>query len=331
MAASNAELQREELEALQAIYEDCCIVWEEERRLEVLIRVPEDLCRQAAECALPLSPLKLRVVMTEGYPSTSLPDYELDAAWTTPEVYQEACAGLTESAQSMGEGEVVVFAWVEFLKDEGNVIWNLARARLEEATTSLRRAQENSDLVTLRQQLLEDEDVAGELKDLDLRDALRGRKTTRKPADVLVEAPPITSDEPITERKSTFQAHVATVLTVEQVKAMVATLGQNSKIARATHNIMAYRIYLEDSKSYMQDYDDDGENAAGGRLLHLLQVLNCRNVCVVVSRWFGGVLLGPERFKLINNCARAALVGQGYVESEAKAPGKGRASTKSRK
>lgn len=205
MAASNAELQREELEALQAIYEDCCIVWEEERRLEVLIRVPEDLCRQAAECALPLSPLKLRVVMTEGYPSTSLPDYELDAAWTTPEVYQEACAGLTESAQSMGEGEVVVFAWVEFLKDEGNVIWNLARARLEEATTSLRRAQENSDLVTLRQQLLEDEDVAGELKDLDLRDALRGRKTTRKPADVLVEAPPITSDEPITERKSTFQ------------------------------------------------------------------------------------------------------------------------------
>lgn len=34
--------------------------------------------------------------------------------------------------------------------------------------------------------------------------------------------------------------------------------------------------------------------AAGGRLLHLLQMANARNVCVVVSRWFGGTLLGAR-------------------------------------
>lgn len=38
---------------------------------------------------------------------------------------------------------------------------------------------------------------------------------------------------------------------------------------------------------------------------------------VVVSRWFGGVLLGPSRFTLINNTARALLeelVGVGGVD-----------------
>lgn len=35
----------------------------------------------------------------------------------------------------------------------------------------------------------------------------------------------------------------------------------------------------------MQDCDDDGESAAGGRLLHLLQVADAKNVVVVVSRW----------------------------------------------
>ncbi len=35
----------------------------------------------------------------------------------------------------------------------------------------------------------------------------------------------------------------------------------------------------------MQDSDDDGECAAGGRLLQLLQVAGAENVVVIVSRW----------------------------------------------
>ena len=55
-----------------------------------------------------------------------------------------------------------------------------------------------------------------------------------------------------------------------------------------------------------QDYDDDGESAAGGRLLHLLQLMDVWNVVVVVTRWYGGVHLGPDRFRLINAAAREA-------------------------
>ena len=40
-----------------------------------------------------------------------------------------------------------------------------------------------------------------------------------------------------------------------------------------------------------------GEHGAGSRLLHLLQITDIVNVMVVVSRWFGGILLGPDRFK----------------------------------
>lgn len=92
---------------------------------------------------------------------------------------------------------------------------------------------------------------------------------------------------------------------------------QDRKIARATHNISAYRIVEQSTSAgagagagagaaavVIQDCDDDGEEAAGGRLLHLLSIVDARNVFVVVSRWFGGVLLGPARFSHINNAAR---------------------------
>ncbi|XP_055332338.1 protein IMPACT-like [Paramacrobiotus metropolitanus] len=112
---------------------------------------------------------------------------------------------------------------------------------------------------------------------------------------------------PFTERKSTFQAHVAAVRSVTEVHAIVDELKRNRKIADATHNIMAYRIEGP-GQSVISDCDDDGELQAGARLLHLLNILDVKNKVVVVSRWFGGVLLGPERFKHISNAARDLLV-----------------------
>ena len=35
--------------------------------------------------------------------------------------------------------------------------------------------------------------------------------------------------------------------------------------------------------------------------------MGVEGVLVVVTRWFGGVLLGPSRFKCINNSARSLL------------------------
>ncbi|KAI9027258.1 hypothetical protein CLU79DRAFT_833179 [Phycomyces nitens] len=128
------------------------------------------------------------------------------------------------------------------------------------------------------------------------------------------DIPIYSSKEPLVDRKSVFVAHVAQVQNVEEVRAVRARLLQNKKIAKATHNIMAYRI--TSGQNILERGDDDGETAAGGRLLHLLQMANVENVMVVVSRWFGGTQLGADRFRDINKCAQVALKACGHIKGK---------------
>jgi putative IMPACT (imprinted ancient) family translation regulator len=97
-------------------------------------------------------------------------------------------------------------------------------------------------------------------------------------------------------------------------------LSTNKKVAAATHNITAWRIKTTNAQTgtatTIQDCDDGGESAAGGRLLHLMQLMDVWNVIVVITRWYGGVKLGPDRFRLINSVAREALVSGGFVKDE---------------
>ncbi|KAJ4445922.1 hypothetical protein ANN_12608 [Periplaneta americana] len=135
--------------------------------------------------------------------------------------------------------------------------------------------------------------------------------------------PEIIHGDTITDRKSVFQGHAAFVFSAEEVSLVLEELYKNKKVANATHNIYAYRIYKEDTKCSVQDCNDDGEAQAGGRLLHLLQILGLQNVMVVVTRWYGGVHLGPDRFRHINNAARQVLDLAGLIES-ANQPKKGK-------
>ncbi|KAG0637208.1 ribosomal protein S5 domain 2-type protein [Tuber brumale] len=100
---------------------------------------------------------------------------------------------------------------------------------------------------------------------------------------------------PLTEKKSVFIARVIHVSSPDQAKAYLCRLLTDKKIVKATHNISAYRIKDPYKSVVYQDNDDDGEAAAGGRLAHLLQVMDVWDVLVVVSRWYGGVKLGPDR------------------------------------
>ena len=56
------------------------------------------------------------------------------------------------------------------------------------------------------------------------------------------------------------------------------------------------------------------------------QIADVADVAIVVTRWFGGTLLGPLRFKLISNVARDLLVEYGYI-----AKGGGSKATKHKK
>ncbi|KAK4076050.1 hypothetical protein Trihar35433_2610 [Trichoderma harzianum] len=130
--------------------------------------------------------------------------------------------------------------------------------------------------------------------------------------------PPWTLSEVVVENKSTFVAHVAKVTSPTEAKLFLQhLLWSDRRIRSATHNITAWRIRGPGGTSY-SDCDDDGEDAAGGRLLHLLQLMEVWDAMVVVTRWYGGVKLGPRRFALINSVARDGLVRAGLGDGGGK-------------
>lgn len=148
------------------------------------------------------------------------------------------------------------------------------------------------------------------------------------PVEAVEEPPTVawTVSEPIIELKSTFLAHVTAVTDPAQVPEYIsALLASDRRIRQATHNISAWRIRGSTPDASYQDYDDDGETAAGGRLQHLLQAVDAWDVLVVVSRWYGGLKLGPRRFALINSAARDGLVKAGFVKEGGEKKKKGKA------
>ncbi|KAK6876407.1 Protein IMPACT-like protein [Candida tropicalis] len=77
--------------------------------------------------------------------------------------------------------------------------------------------------------------------------------------------------EPIVDRSSTFIAYARKVDNLQQAQDYLNILITDKKVSKAAHNISSWRIKTENGVVY-QDCDDDGETAAGSRLLHLLQV-----------------------------------------------------------
>ncbi|KAF9450165.1 imprinted and ancient [Macrolepiota fuliginosa MF-IS2] len=119
--------------------------------------------------------------------------------------------------------------------------------------------------------------------------------------------------EPIVDRKSSFIGRACRISDPSEVPQILAYLMSDRRIARAAHPIInAWRCQV--GNILHQDNDDDGETAAGGRIAHLLQILEVNNVLVVVTRYFGGIHLGPDRFKHINQAARNALDLGGFLE-----------------
>lgn len=183
---------------------------------------------------------------------------------------------------------------------------------LEEVREALEKAEEHGDLQLHDQ--AEDTHVTA-----------LSEHASSDPIDLGPEPPWIIAPA-LTEKKSIFLARVAPVTSPAQARQYVAhLLATDKKVARATHNMTAWRIKGLNETSY-QDCDDDGETAAGSRMLHLMQLMDVWDVMVVVTRWYGGILLGPDRFRIINTAAREALLLGGFAkdtkESDSKRKGK---------
>lgn len=96
--------------------------------------------------------------------------------------------------------------------------------------------------------------------------------------------------EEIVEKKSKFIANLLYVRTVEDAENKIKTI--KKKYFDARHNCIAYRIV--ENENIIEKSSDDGEpsGTAGAPMLNLLQKNNLANVLVIVTRYFGGILLG---------------------------------------
>lgn len=93
----------------------------------------------------------------------------------------------------------------------------------------------------------------------------------------------------ITEKKSRFIAHVAPAETEEEALAFIEEI--KKKYWDARHNCTAYSIGADQP---ILRCSDDGEpsKTAGMPMMEVLQGEGLHNVVVVVTRYFGGTLLG---------------------------------------
>ena len=94
----------------------------------------------------------------------------------------------------------------------------------------------------------------------------------------------------IVEKKSKFIANFFYIETKEQAEKIIKKI--KKKYFDARHNCIAYRI-IEDGK-IIEKSSDDGEpsGTAGGPMLNILQKNKIVNVLIIVTRYFGGILLG---------------------------------------
>lgn len=70
----------------------------------------------------------------------------------------------------------------------------------------------------------------------------------------------------------------------------------------------------DDDFELNQGSKDDGERWGGERILRVMQSQGVIDAVVVVSRWYGGIQLGPARFAHIETCAQE--VCQTFVQKE---------------
>lgn len=233
--------------------------------------------------------IHLQFQLPPEYPSKSSVTFAISAPWM-PRDRKVILTDELKNIQEVNHGEPVIYLMIERARDILSTTHEELKSSSNFTVTNLTS--------TLKNQSLNSEECKSQI-------------------DNSIE---IFTGQPFVDRKSTFQAHLAKVKSVDDVNKVKNILLSNKKIASATHNISAYRI--SGPSVVIQDCDDDGETAAGSRLLHLLVILDVKDVLIVVSRWFGGIQLGPDRFKHINNVARDILEVNNLVKKETVSSGK---------
>lgn len=122
------------------------------------------------------------------------------------------------------------------------------------------------------------------------------------------------ASEEFTERKSRFIGHIAPVSTEAEAQEWISRISTEQKAAN--HNVFAY-ILREGNLSRCSD-NGEPQGTAGVPVLDVLQKEHLTDVCVVVTRYFGGILLGTGGLvRAYSHAAKLAVDAAGIAEMAA--------------
>ena len=110
----------------------------------------------------------------------------------------------------------------------------------------------------------------------------------------------------IIDRKSKYTVVYNYIENRQDLEEFIAMIKTDKYFSKATHNSYAYRI-LQENLSILEWKNDDGETWAWLCILREIQRADFVNVVVVVTRFFGGILLQADRFKNVINATKEIL------------------------
>lgn len=123
----------------------------------------------------------------------------------------------------------------------------------------------------------------------------------------------------IVEKKSKFIGNVFYIETREEAEKIIKE--QKKKYHDARHNCYAYRVLEENGITEKSSDDGEPSGTAGAPMLNILSKEGLVNTLVIVTRYFGGILLGTgglvkaysEATKLALEQAKVTKLEEGYI------------------
>ncbi|KAI1208180.1 uncharacterized protein F4807DRAFT_155423 [Annulohypoxylon truncatum] len=134
------------------------------------------------------------------------------------------------------------------------------------------------------------------------------------------------ASQPVTLKKSTFIVRATHITkSSERQSAMQSLFTAIPSLQSASHNAWAYRIRvptnLFGATTIKEESFDDGEGGCGDFLLKNMREIDAVDTLVVMTRWYGGIMLGPDRWRIMRNCLKDALAERLRVTGEQAALG----------
>ena len=288
----NLSEQKDEFESISDIYSTELIVIKKPSSYKLKMTSDENNKHQ----------IILEIKCPIEYPSKSPPNYSISTTFLKHIPNRTEIDHKFKTIWSENEGQCIMFEWISEFQEFASTIFNNQSASNPSPASP---PPQSVDELLMEQFLIEQQMIMEQTQSNDIDYSSIPIEEQRNKLSIRPNV--MYCDKHIEDRKSIFKSYMSFVCDISGIQGFIDTLKSNKKIAKATHNMIAYRLSSSSSGIINEHYDDDGEHGGGKVILEILRRRHIVDVVVMVSRWYGGILLGSDRFKHIKTMTQYVL------------------------